>query len=38
MLKKNKATALKTRRIMPRAGAMGDAGGAKGGKALSTEA
>jgi hypothetical protein len=39
MLKKRKKAAVyKTRPIMPRAGATGDAGGAAGGKARSTEA
>jgi hypothetical protein len=38
-VKKRKKTALyKTRPIVPRAGATGDAGGAAGGKARSTEA
>jgi hypothetical protein len=34
----NKAAVYKTRPIMPRAGATGDAGGAAGGKIRSTEA
>jgi hypothetical protein len=36
--KRKKAAVYKTRPIMPRAGATGDAGGAVGGKARSTEA
>jgi hypothetical protein len=36
--KRKKAAVYKTRRIMTRAGATGDAGGAAGGKARSTEA
>jgi hypothetical protein len=38
VVKNNKAAVLKTLKIMPRAGAAGDAGGAAGGKARSTEA
>jgi hypothetical protein len=38
MFLRNKAAVLKTRRIIPRAGATGDAGGAAGGKARSAEA